>query len=75
MRTARMTYATSPPGTTAGRCELISALCGVDITSAQEAARRVVSVAGIALDHRGRRLEDRHGDLGPRQRFLAGFLR
>ena len=44
-------------------------------TLVQEAAHHVFSVAGNAFDHRGRELEDRHGDPDHGQLFMVSILR
>merc|ERR1719487_1258661 len=46
-----------------------------NITTVHHAARHVLSVAGVALDHHARRLEHGVGDLGHGELFVVGLLR
>jgi hypothetical protein len=47
---------------------------GHDVPAVHEAAGHVLPVAGVALRHHTRRLEDRVGDLGDRQLLVVGLL-
>mmetsp|Transcript_26424 Transcript_26424/g.62713 ORF Transcript_26424/g.62713 Transcript_26424/m.62713 type:complete len:413 (+) Transcript_26424:283-1521(+) len=47
---------------------------GDDVSAVHEAARHVLSVAGVALGHHAGRLEDGVGDLGHGQLLVVGLL-